>query len=67
MNIEGLSTSSLLMLHSVVRQALVTDDDLPEGATKIHEVREYPDWKQWSDRIENVLDNRRVKYERIKW
>ena len=35
------------MLHAAVRQALETDDNLPKGEDKIHEVRELPDWKRW--------------------
>ncbi len=66
MDIENLSTSSLLLLHSPVRQALETDDNLPDGQ-KIHEAREEPDWRRWSDRIEAELDKRNAKYEKIEW
>jgi len=67
MNIPELTTNSLLMLHSAVRQALETDDNLPEGTEKIHEVRKSPDWREWSNLIEDELDNRSIRYEKISW
>ena len=67
MNIQNLSVSSVLLLHSSVRQALETDDNLPEEQSKIHEVREESDWKIWSDQLEAELDKKNAIYQKIKW
>jgi hypothetical protein len=66
MYIPDFSKSSLILLHSAVRQALVTDDNLPEGE-KMYGVREWPDWKEWSDGIEAKLDEKGVNYSKIDW
>lgn len=64
MNIEGLSTNSLTMLHKAIQKALDEDDALE---IKIYEVREYPDFKQMADAIESILTRKKEKFERIEW
>jgi hypothetical protein len=45
MNIKGLSTNGLKLLHTTIAKALDEDDVLPPNAKK-YGVREYPDWRQ---------------------
>jgi hypothetical protein len=61
MNIKGLSTNGLTLLHTTIAKALAEDDALPANAKK-YGVREYPDWQQQADAIEQELTNRREAY-----
>jgi hypothetical protein len=65
--VSGYSTSGLLMMHQGIRHALETDDNLPQGQAKPYGVREYQDWKSWSDLIESELDHRKVTYQKVPW
>lgn len=65
--IGGYSTSGLLMMHHGIRQALEVDDNLFPKAEKTYGVREYPDWRRWSDAIESELNRRQVKYQKVAW
>lgn len=65
--VAGYSTSGLLMMHQGIRHALETDDNMSQGQDKVYEVREYQDWRSWSDSIESELDNRKVTYQKVPW
>ena len=66
-NYPGLTTGSLGDLHDSIKKAMSADDATPEGQGKPYGVREYPDWKEHADRIEQELDSRDEKYEKIDW
>jgi hypothetical protein len=66
MNIKGLSTNGLTLLHTTIAKALAEDDALPANAKK-YGVREYPDWRQQADAIEHELANRQEAYTPIAW
>ncbi len=66
-NYPGLTTGSLRDLHDSIKKAMSADDATPEGQDKPYGVREYPDWKEHADRIEQELDSRDEQYEKIDW
>lgn len=67
MNIPGYSTNGLKMMQEAARKALATDDALPAGQDKIYGVREFPDWREQSDKIEAELDRRGATYTKVTW
>lgn len=66
MNIGGLSTNGLKLLHSTIAAALAEDDALPKSAKK-YGVREYPDWRRQADDFEAELTNRNERFAPIAW
>lgn len=66
MNIKGLSTNGLRLLHRTIAEALAEDDRQPSGA-KTYGVREYPDWRQQADEIEAELTARGEDFVSILW
>ena len=66
MNIKGLSTNGLNLLHTTIAKALAEDDAPPANAKK-YGVREYPDWRQQADAIETELASRKEGYAPIAW
>jgi hypothetical protein len=66
MNIRGLSTNGLKLLHTTIAKALDEDDALPPDAKK-YGVREYPDWRQQADAIEAELTSRGESVALIAW
>lgn len=68
MDFAKLSDAGLLKLHGAVREALEVDDQLHlAGLSKVYGVREFSDWRDWSNAIEAELDRRSVKYQRVAW
>ncbi len=68
MNISGMSTSGILKMHSAVRESLEIDDQLVlAGGTPTFGVRGFPDWRPWSDMLEDELDKRKIKYTKVDW
>ncbi|WP_454753816.1 hypothetical protein [Cupriavidus necator] len=67
MNIPGFSTNGLTMMYDAARNALAEDDATMAGNDKPYGVREYPDWRQFTDAIEHELDARQVAYTKISW
>jgi len=67
MDVENLTSGSLLMLHDAVLKALEIDDNLPQEDSKIYEVRASRDWKKWSDRLASEMDRRGVVYNNVPW
>jgi hypothetical protein len=66
LNIKGLSTNGLRLLHRTIAEALAEDDKQPDGA-KPYGVREYPDWRQQADAFEAELTARSEAFEPIAW
>lgn len=66
MNIKGLSTNGLKLLHTTIARALAEDDALPANA-KMYGVREYPDWRQQANAIEAELASRKEVHTPIAW
>jgi len=66
MNINGLSTNGLNLLHTTIATALAEDDALPKDG-KRYGVREYPDWRRQADDIEAELASRQQRFEPIGW
>lgn len=68
MDLAKMSTPGLLKMHSAVREALEVDDTLHlSGLPKTYEVRGFPDWHEWSDKLEAELDKRKVRYAKVAW
>lgn len=68
MNIRGLSTNGLLMLHNAIKEALVDDDSKERmGKPGIYGVREYKDFKAMSDLIEDEVRSRGERIKEIDW
>jgi hypothetical protein len=68
MNISGMSSAGILKMHAGVREALEVDDQLRlSGLQPIFGVREFADWRPWSDMLEAELDQRGVKYTKVEW
>jgi hypothetical protein len=65
MNIPGISTNGLLMMHAGIASALAVDDNTAPGKDKPYEVRESPGWKEYADKIEQVLTARAVPFTKI--
>jgi hypothetical protein len=66
MNIKGLSTNGLKLLHTTIAKALDEDDVLPPNAKK-YGVRKYPDWRQQADAIEAELTSRGERVVPVAW
>jgi len=66
MNITGLSTNGLRLLHDTIRGALREDDALPKNSKKFG-VREYRDWREQSDEIDAELTKRSEPILPIAW
>ena len=66
MNIKGLSTNGLKLLHETIARALAEDDALPANG-KIYGVREYPDWRAEADEIESELAARGEVFNPVTW
>ena len=63
-----MTTSGILKLNATVREALEQDDQLIlSGLKPIYCVRDFPDWRAWSDLLEAELDKRAVKYAKVGW
>jgi hypothetical protein len=67
MNIPGLSTPAILKMYYSIVEALVIDDNTPQGHDKPYGVRQFSDWKEQATAFEAELDKRKVSYDRIKW
>lgn len=67
MNISGLSTHGLLLLHDAISRALAADDATIPPAQKDFLVREYPDWRIQADSIETELRRREVSFVKLRW
>lgn len=66
MNIKGLSTNGLRLLHRAIAEALAEDDRQPDGA-KTYGVREFPDWRQQADAFEAELTARGEVFVPVVW
>jgi hypothetical protein len=66
MDFKEASTNALKGLHEAVRAAMMADDR-HAGPKKPHGVREYRDWRQWSDAIEAELRRRNEHFDPIRW
>ena len=64
--LQLLSTSALLDLHRAIQQALTEDDQLPDGEKK-YGVREFGDFRQEADEIEQQLRARGREFAAIAW
>ena len=61
------SDEGLIGLHKSVRAAFDKDEATPEEQEKIYGVREYSDWRQWSDALESEMTKRGVNFEPVPW
>ena len=66
MNIPGLSTNGILLLHKTIANAL-REDDRHQAPDKLYGVREFPDWRQEADDLEHELRKRNVDFKPIEW
>ncbi|WP_426732549.1 hypothetical protein [Myxococcus faecalis] len=65
-NTHAFSDNSLEMLHTATREAFDEDESRPPNDKRFF-VREYSDWKDWSDRLENEMRRRNLRFEPIPW
>lgn len=66
--VSSFSNDGLLKMHMAVKNALVADDEASkQNKEKQYGVREFPDWKTWSDDLETVLTERGVPFEKVSW
>jgi hypothetical protein len=66
MNITGLSTNGLKLLHETIRRAQEEDDALPNDSKK-YGARECPDWRDQSEQFEAELIKRSEPFSPIVW
>ena len=62
-----LSTGLLRKLHGALREAFDTDEATPDGKPKRHGVREYADWREQCDRLEEQLRKRNEQFTPVPW
>jgi len=68
MNISGMTDAGILKMYAAVREAIEQDDQLVlAGLKPIYGVRDFSDWKDWSDLLQAELDKRGVKYTKVGW
>jgi len=66
MNIPGFTTKTLLEFNAKVKECLRKDDD-NSSAEKDYGVRSFPDWREFSNKIEEELKRRDVQFDSIQW
>jgi hypothetical protein len=67
MDVGKLSDGGLKKLHEAVHHAIETDDKTPPNQDKPHGVRQFADWKQWSDELETELQKRKMSFKKVPW
>lgn len=66
-DVSGFSDSGLQKLQLAALHAFQSDEGRPAGQPKVYGVREFSDWRLWSDALERELDKRGIGYEKIRW
>ena len=66
-NVPGFSTNGLKALQAAIFKAMETDDATPASQEKVYYVREFPDWKELADKLEEELDWRGASYTKVPW
>jgi len=66
MNIPGFTTKTLLEFNAKVKECLRKDDD-NSSTEKDYGVRSFPDWRRFSNEIEEELKRRGVQFDAIQW
>ena len=66
MNISGFTTKTLLEFHQKIVECLDKDDQNISG-DKDYGVREFKDWRIFSNSIELELNSRETKFTPVKW
>ena len=66
-DIKQMSTRGLRAMQRSIHDRLVEEDSLPVGTEKIYGVREYGDWREQGDEIEEELDARGEIYTKVAW
>ena len=61
------SNEGLIGLHKSIRSAFDRDEEIPEDKEKQYGVREYSDWRQWSDSLESEMTKRSIEFEPVPW
>lgn len=67
MNIQALSTSSIIDQHAGIRRALAHDLRVGPNPNWYYEVREWSTWARWRDLHEIELRRRGVTFEPVSW
>lgn len=67
MDVGKLSSAGLKKLHEAVHRAMEIDDKTPPSQDKPFGVRQFSDWKQWSDELEAELQRRNIQFTKVKW
>lgn len=68
MNISGFSNQSLIILWDTIEKAFREDEkSISLGKEPEYGVREFKDWKEWSDRIEHEMRKRELPFKPIPW
>ena len=66
-NLKKFSTDGLKKMQKAVYDALQHEDALPPGQPKPYGVRDFPDWRTWSDALEAELTVRNVPFSKVPW
>ena len=66
MRVEKLSTKGIKKMHEAIRDVLAEDDKKPQGQ-KEYFAREFPDWRELSERFEAELKKSNEAFDPIKW
>jgi hypothetical protein len=61
------SPDGLRKMHLAVVHAFETDEATPSGQEKPFGVRQYDDWKRWSDGLEAELAKRKALFLKVPW
>ena len=65
MDLNKLSENAIKLLYNAINDALIEDDAL--STKKIYGVREYPDFKEFADMLEQIMINRNISFQKIVW
>ncbi|MGA2398862.1 MAG: hypothetical protein ABSG30_12465 [Steroidobacteraceae bacterium] len=66
-DVGNFSDGGIKKLHDAVLDALDKDDKTPPNQDKPYGVRQFPDWRQWSDALEAELQKRKIPFSKVKW
>jgi hypothetical protein len=67
MDVGKFSDGGIKSMHDAVLDALEKDDKTPQNQDKPYGVRQFADWKQWSDALEAELQTRNIPFTKVKW
>ena len=67
MDVPGLSTSGIRLMHDAILKRLAEEDAMPADQPKEYGVREHADFKELCDRFEAELTVRNEPHQKAPW